>query len=66
MTRSKKTLIAQHLIEGQFPVMWYRDGKTHVITYGMQTDRAEGTAYAARLFAMAVHHQVECDGRLDP
>jgi len=67
MSRYKKLLVAQHLVEGQFPVMWYwvRETGYHSITYGGSHQLYDDSAAAAEAFGYAVHHQVECDGRLD-
>ena len=65
MTREKKTLVAQHLIEGQFPVMWYRTKHAHIVIYGASHELFENSDEAAASFGYAVHHQAECDGRLD-
>lgn len=60
----RKTLVAQHLIEGQFPVLWYVSRTKHYIIYGAQVNETENGMEAARLFGYAVHHQAECEGRL--
>lgn len=65
MSREKKILVAQHLVEGQFPVMWYRTKHAHSVTYGASHQLFEDSGEAAEAFGYAVHHQVECDGRLD-
>ncbi len=65
MKQPKKILIAQHNIEGQFPVLWYRTGRTHLVTYGAQVDSTSNSMRAVYLFGEAVRHQAECAGRLD-
>lgn len=66
MSREKKKLVAQHLIEGQFPVMWYCTKHAHSVTYGGSHQLYENADEAAAAFGYAVHHQAECDGRMDP
>lgn len=65
MMRTHKTLVAQHLVDGQFPVMWYRTEYMHSVTYGGSHQVFENSDDAAKAFGFAVHHQVECAGRLD-
>lgn len=66
MSNTKKILVAQHLIEGQFPVMWYRTGEhQHLVTYGAESYKTIIEGEAAETFAGYVLHQANCDGRLN-
>lgn len=59
-----KQLVTQHNIQGQFPVLWYRVGKQHVITYGCEHVTTNSAPHAAEAFGGFVLHQLTCDGRL--
>lgn len=61
----RKRLIAQHNVDGQHTVQWFKSGRTYHIVYGSDVVKTNDDLHAARSFAYAVHHQIECDGRLD-
>lgn len=66
MNTNRMVLVAQHSIEGQYQVLWYREGTVHYVTYGASCERYTDSIEAARDFGCAVHHQAECDERIDP
>ena len=60
-----KVLVAQHLIEGQFPVMWFRIGsRKHLVTYGCDNYKADNANKAAEKFGLFVSYQAASAGRV--
>jgi len=63
-----KELIAQHIIEGQFPVLWYWDTEgeqIHTVTYGCQVYNTLICGEAAEMFGLNVLHQATYAGRME-
>jgi hypothetical protein len=64
MPNGKKTLVAQHLIEGQFPILWYLHNDQHIVSYGPHATTYNEAHMAARSFADHLLDQATSAGRI--
>lgn len=61
----QETLIAQHVVEHQYPVRLYRTAnRGYIVEYGKQRKICPTWQQAAEEFGGAIFHALECEGKV--
>jgi len=60
------TLLAQHVVAGQYPVSWYKiPGGKYNVVYGGASEEFTDDLDASEYYGTCIRHALECAGHLD-